>query len=104
MHRRAALALQSIIRNPGILLLEFARFYDLTCFDIHNPPTVNNISAYITVGLRIAKPELIAKDIRLPLALRKIFRSERYVSGRQNLPYSFFGIRWWKYNDAPKCD
>jgi hypothetical protein len=74
--------------------------------DIHNPSTVNNVSANTTGVLIVIgpDPEIIPKEIRLPAALRKIFRPHSYVRARHNLTYSSYGTRGWEYNHAPKCD
>ena len=65
--------------------------------DIHNPSTVNNVSAY-TTELTASPLEIVPKDICLPAALRKVVRPHTitHVSVRQNLTYSPHGIRGWE--------
>jgi hypothetical protein len=70
--------------------------------DIHNPSTINNVSAY-TTGLTVSPIEIVPKDICLPAALRIV--SQKRLSVRQNLTYSSCGIRGWEYKGAPpRCD
>jgi hypothetical protein len=77
--------------------------------NIHDPSTVNNVSAYTTgswidPGVPSRGPEIIPKDIRLSAALRKVSRLHHYLNVRQNLIYSSYGARGWEYDVAPKCD
>jgi hypothetical protein len=56
--------------------------------DIHNPSTINNVSAY-TTGLTVSPIEIVPKDICLPPALRIV--SQKRLSVRQNLTYIELG-------------
>src|SRR5262249_39911954 len=77
--------------------------------EIHNPPTINNVSACMKVVPTAPDPDVISKDICLPIALQKVFRVQSYFSVRLNfgvrlnLTYSSHGVRGWEYNDSPKC-
>jgi hypothetical protein len=80
---------------------------DVRRVDIHNPTTINNVSARAT-GVwpegSDPHPEIIPKDVRFPAALRKVPRFKNYISVRQNLIYSSYRIRWWEYKETPKID
>jgi hypothetical protein len=90
-----ALRSWSIVSRRGAFLILHVTVFRI---DLHNPSTINNVSAY-TTGPRIItdpetkQPETIPKDVRLPAALRKIFLpSQAYVSARQILMYSSHSI------------
>ena len=77
--------------------------------DIHNPYTFNDVSAYATGGqifrpANVKRAEVITKRIRSPTALRKVFRPDIYFSVRQNLIYSSYRTRGWKYQPTPHID